>query len=165
MQKNSVTTMGHHTGAIPKRPKKILEDEDPVPVCLLGDKAYTLLPHLMKEYPNGGSSLIEQYFGWKLSSARMAIECAFGRLKARFRALQREMDISFPDLQYVIFSCFVLHNFCELENEKLQDYQVAGAIQQDGHEQPAVCGNRYCLANNDEAGGKRIRNIFLKYFD
>ena len=95
----------------------------------------------------------------------MAIECAFGRLKARFRALQQEMDISFPHLQYVIFSCFVLHNFCELENEKLQDYQVAGASQQDGHEQPAVCKNRYSFANNDVPGGKRIRNIFLKYFD
>ena len=95
---NSSITHLLTSGTIPKCPRKIFEDEDPVPVCLLGDSAYLLLSSLMKEYPNGGSSLTEQLFGLKLSSARMTIECAFGRLKARFRALQREMDNSFPDL-------------------------------------------------------------------
>ena len=34
----------------------------------------------MKEYPGGGATEHEQYFGMKLCSARMVIECAFGRL-------------------------------------------------------------------------------------
>ena len=56
---------------------------------------YPLLPYLMKEYANGGSSAQEQYFRYKLCSARNVIECSFGRLKARFGALKRAMDIRY----------------------------------------------------------------------
>ena len=62
----------------------------------------------MKEYPTGGKDVHEQYFSYRLSSTRMVIECAFGRLKARFGALRREMDINMEDLPNAIYSCFVL---------------------------------------------------------
>ena len=52
---------------IPPCSRKILEDEDPVPVCILGDPAYPLLPFLMKEFPGGGSNIKEGFFGWRLS--------------------------------------------------------------------------------------------------
>ena len=54
------------------------------------------------------------FFGFKLSSARMVIECAFGRPKGRFGCLRREMDINIDNLLYVIHACFLLHNICEL---------------------------------------------------
>ena len=50
-------------------------------------------------------------------SARMVIECAFGRLKGRFGCLRREIDINIEDLPYVIHACFLLRNFCELHKE------------------------------------------------
>lgn len=46
-----------------------------------------------------------------LCQSRMVIECAFGRLKARFGALKREMDINIKDVASVIYAYFVLHNF------------------------------------------------------
>ena len=45
----------------------------------------------------------------------MVIECAFGRLKARFGCLRRDID----DLPYVFHSYFALHNFCETNNEPI----------------------------------------------
>ena len=30
------------------------------------------------------------------------------------------MDINFHELPYVIYACFVLHNFCELNNKGLE---------------------------------------------
>ena len=70
----------------------------------------------MKEFANGGKTPQEQCFAYRLSSAWMVIECAFGRLKARFGCLRRDMDISLKDLPAVIHSCFILHNFCELDH-------------------------------------------------
>ena len=55
-----------------------------MPICLLGEPAYPLLPFLMKGFAGSGRCENEHFFGYRLSSARMVIECAFGRLKARF---------------------------------------------------------------------------------
>ena len=38
-------------GSIPSLPRVLVPDTDPVPICVLGDPAYPLLPYLMKEFP------------------------------------------------------------------------------------------------------------------
>ena len=124
--------------------QKILDEEDAVPACILGDPAYPLLPYLMKDFPGGGNTIQGQFFGWRLSSAQMVIECAFGRLKARFGALKHEIDINSEDLPRVIYACFVLHNFCEMHNEKVAEDDAARAVAYERESQPPIFGNRYC---------------------
>lgn len=161
---NSTINYYLKTGHIPKQKKVIVENEPAVPVCILGDLAYPLLPYLMKEFPSGGSSVAEQFFGYKLSSARMAIECAFGRLKGRFASLRRPMDVNITDLPKVIHACFILHNICELNNESLNDQQVQDAQLIDRSVQPTTVQCRNNNSNTAETG-KRIRQTFMKYFD
>lgn len=148
---------------IPACPRTVVDGEDPIPVFLLGDPAYPLTSYLMKEYVNGGSTSQEQYYGYRLCSARNVIECSFGRLKARFAALKRAMDINLGDLPNVIYSCFVLHNYCEL-NELIGEDVVRTSIKYDRDFQPAAERHHYASGSN-EAERKKVRRILTKYFD
>ena len=58
------------TEVIPKCEKAIIDGEISVPICILGDSAYPLLPFVMNEYPKGGKNYREKFFGYKLSSAK-----------------------------------------------------------------------------------------------
>ena len=80
---NSLLNKKLRDGSIPKCSKTIVSGEPVVPICLLGDPTNPLLSYIMKEFSNGGKNNEEQFFGYRLSSARMVLECAFGRLKAR----------------------------------------------------------------------------------
>ena len=152
------------SGKIPDCSRHILPDENPVGVFLLGDPAYPLMPYVMTEYANGGATVQEQYFGFTLCQSRMVIECAFGRLKARFGALRRAMDININDIASVIYACFVLHNFCQLHNEAIGEDSVSSAIDYDRHFQPEVVSFNY-RASCNEAEGKKVRRILTTYFD
>ena len=52
-------------------------------------------------------------FNNMLRSARIPIECAYGRLKARRQILNKRIDSRLKFIQTLIYACCVLHNICE----------------------------------------------------
>ena len=89
-----------------------------------------------------GSDCPEHYFGLTLCSARNVIECSFGHLKARFGSLKRAMGVKMDDLPFVIYACFVLHNYCEVNKETIGKDRVRVSMDYDRHFQPTTAANR-----------------------
>ncbi|XP_075783615.1 COMM domain-containing protein 9 isoform X2 [Pelodiscus sinensis] len=64
----------------------------PMPICVVRDAAYPLMPWLMRPY-TGQLDQNWARFNDRLNRARNPVELAFGRLKARFRCLLTRLDM------------------------------------------------------------------------
>ncbi|KAH1165579.1 hypothetical protein KIL84_023138 [Mauremys mutica] len=95
---------------------KITVGDVEMPTVILGDPAYPLMPWLMKPY-TGALDSDKELFNYRLSKCRMVVECAFGRLKGRWRSLLTRSDLSETNIPIVIAACCVLHNLCESKGE------------------------------------------------
>ncbi|XP_054708934.1 uncharacterized protein LOC129218640 [Uloborus diversus] len=88
-----------------------------VPACLVADSAFPLLPFLQKPYiQRHQMPEYQKHCNSTLSRARVVVENAFGRLKARFRCLQ-QMDFSIKNTTKIIQACCILNNLCELNSD------------------------------------------------
>ncbi|KAK7925393.1 hypothetical protein WMY93_007703 [Mugilogobius chulae] len=125
-----------------------------VPLVLLGDSAYPLLPWLMKPYPEGAAVTADQInFNFKLSQARMAVERAFGRLKGRWRCLLKECDAHITFVSRIVSACCVLHNYLEVHEEEYLNGEVEA--EEGGDVMEGRC---------DYQQQSDIRNALCRYF-
>ncbi|CAM4633656.1 unnamed protein product, partial [Lepidochelys olivacea] len=102
--------------------QKITVGDVEMPICILGDPAYPSMPWLMKPY-TGSLDSSQELFNYRLSKCRMVVECAFGRLKARWRSLLTRLDLSETNIPTVITACCVLHNICETCRRTMDTFQ------------------------------------------
>uniref|UniRef100_A0A8C3FIF4 DDE Tnp4 domain-containing protein n=2 Tax=Chrysemys picta bellii TaxID=8478 RepID=A0A8C3FIF4_CHRPI len=96
--------------------QKITVGDVDMPIVILGDPAYPLMPWLMKPY-TGSLDSSQELFNYRLSKCRMVVEYAFGHLKAHWHTLLTRSDLSQTNIPIVIAACCVLHNLCESKGE------------------------------------------------
>ena len=132
-----------------------------VPLLLHGDptsqRRHPLLQCLIKPYV-GSVTPEQESFNCYHSSARIVVENAFGRLKARWRIL-RKIEASIDVAPTIIAACCILHNICELANTPLQQDTLARRhSSSDRLEQPA---SRPSDTITNE--GRAVREALLKF--
>ena len=93
----------------------------------------------------------------------MVIKCDFGRLEGRFGALKHEMDINLDDLPRVVHSCFILHNYCEVNGDHISNEAIDKAIKYDREFQPGTTAARN--QGTMAIRSKQIHKVFVEYFN
>ena len=126
------------SGNFPQIWKSLLPGEEKIPTYIIGDPAYPLTPFCLKEYDPCVSN--EQVvFNTMLRSAHNPIECAFGRLKARWGTLTRTIDLKLESVPTVVYACFVLHNYCESQRCQVDEELVMQQVER-------IAAKKRCIA-------------------
>ncbi|KAJ8018434.1 Protein ANTAGONIST OF LIKE HETEROCHROMATIN PROTEIN 1 [Holothuria leucospilota] len=155
LSNSDIFMRGQEGTLFPERNRNINGVE--VPIMLLGDAAYPLLPWLMKGFSDAGQLTREQQeFNYRLSRARMVVECAFGRLKARWRCLLKRNDSDISKIPTLVFACCILHNICEEMGDPINPVWL--------EEHEAVGRVAFAANNNRHPGGEAIRRTLVQYF-
>ncbi|CAN8017026.1 unnamed protein product [Ixodes persulcatus] len=87
------------------------------PYAFVGDEAFQLRTDFLRPYPAKGLADERRAYNYRLSRARRCAENAFGVMSARWRILLRTINLLPENVDYVVKSCCVLHNFLLVRKE------------------------------------------------
>lgn len=85
--------------------------QGPMPYTMEGDMAFPLKTYLMRPFPGRQIPQWRRIFNYRLSRARMVIECAFGILASRWRVLHTKLNVKPSNADSVVTAACILHNF------------------------------------------------------
>ena len=156
---------------LPKRLHNIPPGQgEELPYCIVADEAFLLQCDLMRPYPKDqcGTTLPEdkQVFNYRLITARLIVENAFGILAQRFRIYDRRLSISDITCKKVVKATCALYNF--LTEPKKDVAAIMAQLNPDGNQymgpqgaiQPLPHLHRYDSPNT----AIRVRDIYKDYF-
>eukprot|EP00249_Psilotum_nudum_P017058 c26133_g1_i1 orf=133-1509(+) len=86
-------------------------------VWIVGGPGYPLLDWLLVPYVQHNLTWTHHAFNEKVADVLKVARGAFGRLKGRWRFLQRRTEVKLQELPAVLGACCVLHNVCEQHRE------------------------------------------------
>ena len=76
----------------------------------------------MKPFAHSSDFTAHQcHYNYRIYKARIVVENAFGRLKARWRGLLKRNDMHTDNIPHTIATMCVLHNICEVHHDHFND--------------------------------------------
>ncbi|XP_056120075.1 uncharacterized protein LOC130097301 [Rhinichthys klamathensis goyatoka] len=105
--------------------------QGPMPYTMVGDAAFPLKTYMMRPFPGKQIPQWRRMFNYRLSRARMVIECAFGILSSRWRVLHTKMNVKPSNADSVVTAACILHNYLlnPSENQRwLEESEERGEV-------------------------------------
>lgn len=130
------------------QPSKLINGKD-ISAFLIGDPAYPLQDWLLKGYVSPRDEA-EESFNAYLNKARIVVENAFGRLKSRWRIIQKKIDAKIDFAPSIIATCCVLHNIAEKRKLPIRESWLTSAKENERlYPQPLSISNQTQLSASD----------------
>ena len=149
-------------GFLPGTFQSVLHGYEKIGTYIIGDPAYPLTPFCIKEYQTCSSN--EQVvFNSMLRSARNPIECAFGRLKARWAILTRKIYFKLELVPIIVYATFVLHNFFEKHKTLVDSDSVNNQVQLIKYNEDTYINQPNPVYSNNTAEGEFTRTLLTSY--
>ena len=117
--------------------------------------------YCIKEY-DSCSTNEQVIFNTMLRAARNQVECAFGRLKARWEFLTKTVDLKLESVPTVIYACFVLHNVCEQNKVTVDDKSLKEQISLMKQNEQQFKNNPDPVYSYNEGEEEIVRSSLLK---
>nr|XP_055053261.1 uncharacterized protein LOC129438525 [Misgurnus anguillicaudatus] len=116
--RNSSFGEGLRDGMLDLPPDAVIpgaEQRGPLPYVFVGDEAFPLMTNLLRPYPGHHVPPERRVFNYRLSRARLVVECAFGILSVRWRMYRRVIATSPEVAEVCVKATCVLHNFLRMK--------------------------------------------------
>lgn len=92
-------------------PSKLPNSNIISPYTFIADEAFPLRTYMMRPYPRRLlNDENKRYFNYRLSRARMTIECAFGIAASKFRILLKCIETKVENADHIVKAICILHN-------------------------------------------------------
>lgn len=92
------------------------------PYVILGDEAFPLKTYLMRPYPRKQlDDSLKRIYNYRLCRTRRVVENCFGILAQKFRVYNRRIQSKPENVDYIILSTCVLHNFIKKYNNSVTE--------------------------------------------
>ena len=88
-------------------------------------------------------------------------EIAFGRLKAHWHRLAKQIDMHVDNVPHIIAACCVLHNVCEIHHDSFNEEWLRD-VDLDQHDNVP---NTSTQSSTTGHGGDQIRTTLMDYFN
>lgn len=138
------------------------EQRGHMPFIFVGDEAFPLRRNLMRPFP--GQLLPEErrIFNYRLSRARLVVECAFGILSSQWRMYRRVMGVNPTTAETCVRATCILHNYLRVMT--LRRNTTSAGYRRAGEAEDCLRRVTRMASNNASREALRVRAQFTSYF-
>jgi len=136
------------------------------PYVLVGDAAFPLKTYLMRPFPEKTTTKgdAKDNYNYRLSRARMVVECSFGSISSKFRILQKPIETNVENAVHIVKAITLLHNIIR-DLESINDTELR-SFQDSYRNTPSLLQNDLQKRfNASSRAATQIRENFKLYFE